>query len=58
MFPAGITSAYFIVSIINDNLLEGNETFTLTLDPLLLPSDVIIGNPAEAIVTIVDGTGE
>ena len=58
MFPAGITSAYFIVSIINDNLLEGNETFTLTLDPLLLPSDVIVGNPAEAIVTIVDGTGE
>ena len=58
MFPAGMTTAYFVVSIINDNLLEGNETFTLTLNPLLLPSDVIIGDPTEAIVTIVDGAGE
>ena len=58
MFPAGMTTAYFVVSIINDNLLEGNETFTLTLNPLLLPSDVIIGDPAEAIITIVDGAGE
>ena len=58
MFPAGMTTAYFIVSIINDNLIEGNETFTLTLNPLLVPSDVIGGHPAEATVTIVDGAGK
>ena len=58
MFTPGMTTAYFVVSITNDNLIEGNETFTLTLDPLLLPSDVIVGDPAEAIVTIVDGAGE
>ena len=57
-FSPGMTTAYFVVSIINDNLLEGNETFTLILIPPSLPSDVIVGNPAEAIVTIVDGTGE
>ena len=57
-FPAGMTTAYFVVSITRDNLIEGNETFTLTLNPLLLPSDVIIGHPAEATVIIVDGAGK
>ena len=53
-----MTTAYFVVPIINDDLLEGNETFTLTLNPLLLPSDVIAGHPAEATVTIIDGAGK
>lgn len=57
-FPAGMTTAYFVVPIINDDLLEGNETFTLTLNPLLLPNDVIAGHPAEATVTIIDGAGK
>ena len=57
-FPPGMTIAYFVVSITNDNLIEGNETFTLALNPLLLPNDVIAGHPAEAIVTIVDGPGK
>ena len=57
-FPAGTTTANFFVSITNDNLIEGNETFTLALNPLLLPSDVIVGHPAEALVTIIDGAGE
>ena len=57
-FPFGMTTAYFFVPIINDNLIEGNETFTLTLNPLLLPSDVVVGHPAEAVVTITDGAGK
>ena len=47
-----------MVSITNDNLLEGTETFTLTLNPLLLPSDVTAGHPAEVTVTIRDGAGK
>ena len=47
-----------MVSITNDNLLEGTETFILTLNPLLLPSDVTAGYPAEVTVTIRDGTGK
>ena len=53
-----MTTAYFVIPITNDDLLEGNETFTLTLNPLLLPSDVIVGHPAEATVTIIDGVGK
>ena len=57
-FHAGMTTANFFVSIIRDNIIEGNETFTVALNPLLLPSDVIVGHPAEALVIIIDGAGE
>ena len=53
-FPAGVTTAFFVVPITNDNLLEGNEMFTLALDALVLPRGVIIGRFAEATVTITD----
>ena len=53
-----MTTAYFVIPITNDDLLEGNETFTLTFNPLLLPNDVIVGHPAEATVTITDGAGK
>ena len=43
------------ISIINDTILESNETFTLTIDP---PSDVTSVDPSEATVTIVDDDSE
>ena len=53
-FPAGVTSVTFDVPITDDNILEGNENFTLTIDQSSLPTNVNRGDPDEAIVTIVD----
>ena len=52
-FPAGQTTATFDVPINDDNILEGNENFMLTIDPTL-PTGVTVGDPNEATVTIVD----
>ena len=54
IFPAGVTSATFDVSIISDNVLEGNENFVLNIDDSSLPSHVIQGFPGEATVNTVD----
>ena len=52
-FLAGSTTATFNVPINDDDILEGNETFMLTIDPSL-PDGVTRGTPSEATVTIVD----
>lgn len=54
VFGKGTSSASFNIIIINDMILESDETFSLTIDVISLPSDVIHGNPHTAIVTIVD----
>ena len=38
-------------------VLEGDEDFTITIDPSL-PTDVSVGTPDEATVTIVDDDRE
>ena len=53
-FPAGQTTATFDVPINDDNLLEDNEHFILTINSSSLPSDVTVGNPGQATVNIVD----
>ena len=53
-FPAGQTTATFDVPINDDNILEGNEDFMLTIDETSLPTGVTRGNPGEVTVTIVD----
>ena len=52
-FPAGQTTATFSVPINDDDILEEEEDFMLTIDPSL-PDGVIRGTPSEATVTIVD----
>ena len=54
IFPAGMTSVSLNVSIINDDMLEDEENFLLTIDLSSLPNNVTVGDPEEAIVTIVD----
>jgi len=50
-FPAGVTSISFDVPIIDDNILEDDETFNIILSTSL--SDRIsIGTPSQAIITI------
>ena len=52
-FPARVTSVPFSISINDDNILEENENFTLTIN-LSLPTGVMVGNPGQATMTIVD----
>ena len=54
IFPAGSTSVPFDVPITNDDILERNETFSLNIISSSAPDRVIIGNPRQSAVTIVD----
>ena len=44
----------FKISIVDDNKLEQDENFFLTIDRLSLPCDVSIGNQDQATITIVE----
>ena len=52
--PAGGTSVTFNVSITNDNILEIDENFMLTINASSIPTCVTPGNPNQTTVTIVD----
>ena len=56
-FPAGVMSVPLSISINDDNILEDNENFTLTINSSL-PTGVMVGNPGQATVTIVDNDGK
>ena len=43
------------ISINTDNILEGDESFTVTLD---MPSDGVILQPDQGTIVIQDGTGK
>ena len=49
-----MTRVQFDVPINDDDIFEGNEDFTLTINSSSLPDDVTRGNPGSATVTIVD----
>ena len=57
-FPAGTTSVPFSVSITDDNILENNENFLLTVDLSSLPDNITAIDPYQATVTIVDKDGK
>ena len=57
-FPAGTTSVPFNISIIDDNILEDDENFILTVDLSSLPSNITANDPYQATVTIVDKDGK
>ena len=58
-FPAGVTSVSFHVPIINDGVLDIDETLTLTIaDGNSLPDRVTRGDPGQAKVTISDDDGK
>jgi len=50
--PAGVTIVDFSFSVINDNILEDNESFTLIIDSHSLPDGISGG--IQTVVTIVD----
>ena len=53
-FIAEMTSASFNVAIKNNNVLELDENFVFVINTSSLPSDVTVGIPTQATVTIVD----
>ena len=40
-FPAGVTVVPLSIPILDDNILEGNENFTLVFDSSVLPDHII-----------------
>ena len=54
-FPANEIKASFNVSIINDDILELNETFSLFISP---SSDIVAGYPDRVLVMIEDDDSE
>ena len=60
-FPAGVTSVSLNVTIHNDNILEGNETFILTIANSSLSNQGFIfttGAYNKATVIIIDTTSK
>ena len=57
MILAGEISVILDVSITDDNVLEENEKFTLTIDQSSLPGYITVGDLAEVTVTIEDNDG-
>ena len=57
-FDVGVTTARFNVSINDDNILESNETFNLGINMSSLPSGIVVGNPGQSTVTILDNDGK
>ena len=53
-FPAGVTRVTFNVTIIEDNILERDEFFSLSVDPLTLPDRVTAGNFNDTTITIMN----
>ena len=53
-FSAGMTRVTFNVTIIEDNILEHDERFSLSVDPLTLPNRVTIGTSSHTTITIID----
>ena len=49
-----MTRVSFVVGITNDNVLEGDEKFSLVIDQSILT----VGNPDHATVTIYDDDGK
>ena len=56
--PAGQTTATFNISINDDDEVEGDEDFTLTINGTSLPTNVTRGTTGEATVTIVNDDGK
>jgi len=49
--------ASFDLGIINDNILEPTEDFTVTIEPSSLPDYYGVGDPGSATVTVVNDDG-
>ena len=53
-----MTATPYNIVVTNDNLLEESETFFIFLNPISLPSGVIVGDISQATVTIINDDGK
>ena len=53
-----MTEALFSVGITDDNILENDEIFQLSINSSSLPNRVTVDNPSVVAVTIVDNDSE
>ena len=58
IFPAGRTRSSFNVTIHDDDIVEGNENFTLSINTSSLPSNVAVGDAYQTTVIISDNDCE
>ena len=57
IIPAGQTAAFLYVTINDDNILEEDEKFNLTINSSSLPNNVVVGDRGQTTVTILDNDG-
>ena len=57
VIPAGMANVLFNISITNDDIYEGNETFNLIVNVTSLPLNVTIGDPNQATIIIFNDDG-
>ena len=57
MVPSNITSTSFTINIIDDNIAECDETFTLTLSVPSSPCGLVSGSDSTSVVMIRDDDG-
>ena len=57
-FPSGRTTVSFNVPINDDNVLEYDEQFDLTIISSSLPNGFTVDNPSQVVVTIIDNDSE
>jgi len=57
MVPSNITSTSFTINIIDDNIAECDETFTLTLSVPSSPCGLVSGSVDTSVVMIRDDDG-
>ena len=58
VIPAGEANVKFSVTIMDDNILETDETINLAINSNALPNKITRANPGRAVVTIVDNDGQ
>ena len=46
------------IEIFSDDILENIESFSLTINPSSLPSNVLAGDPAQVVINIEDDSGK
>ena len=58
VFPVGQTHALLNITICNDEILERNKKFSLTINSSTLPNNINLGDPFQTTVTIMDDDGK
>ena len=58
VFHAGMTTVSFNISIHDDDIFEGSESFILDINANTLPDSVTADEPSQATIMIVDDDGK